>query len=115
MSKSLNYLAHPLQAPAFAVCIATWVYLRPYLNLRILHSVVTEFATVGPFGLDWAAEQYKCRASQVITFVLLAALQALNLFWLGCLCRSAYRFVVRGVAKDDRSEGEDEGEVVQET
>ncbi|KAI0969356.1 TLC domain-containing protein [Xylaria arbuscula] len=108
-SKSLNYIDSPLQAPYFTLCIALWVYLRHYINLKILYSVLTEFRTVGPYALDWEAEQYKCEISNVITFVLLAALQALNLFWLYCLLRNAYRFVVLGVAKDDREEDEDEG------
>lgn len=47
--------------------------------------------------------------SNVIIFGLLAALQALNLFWLYCLLRSAYRFVVYKIAKDDRSEAEESG------
>lgn len=38
---------------------------------------------------------------------LLAGLQTLNLFWLYCLFRSAYRYIVTGVAKDDRSEAEE--------
>jgi acyl-CoA-dependent ceramide synthase len=37
----------------------------------------------------------------------LAALQALNISWLFCLLRSAYRFVVHSIAKDDRSEAEE--------
>ncbi|KAK3311576.1 TLC domain-containing protein [Chaetomium strumarium] len=115
VSKSLNYLTSPLQAPAFALCIIMWVYLRHYLNLHILASVATEFRTVGPFELEWATEQYKCGISQAVTFALLAALQVLNLFWLYCLFRSAYRFVVLGVAKDDRSEAEEEEEEVGET
>lgn len=88
--------------------MAAWVYFRHYLNLRILYSILTEFATVGPFELDWAAQQYKCRLSQVITFVLLAALQSLNVFWLWCLVRNAWKFVVVGVVRDDRSEAEEE-------
>ncbi|KAI1313514.1 TLC domain-containing protein [Xylaria venustula] len=108
-SKSLNYIDSPLQGPYFTLCIALWVYLRHYINLKILYSVLTEFRTVGPYVLDWEAEQYKCEISNVITFVLLAALQALNLFWLYCLLRNAYRFVVLGVAKDDREDDEDEG------
>jgi acyl-CoA-dependent ceramide synthase len=84
-----------------------WTYLRHYLNLHILYSIATEYSTVGPFELDWETQQYKCRIAQVITFGLLAALQGLNLFWLYCLLRSAYKFVVLGVAKDDRSEAEE--------
>ncbi|KAI0904296.1 TLC domain-containing protein [Ustulina deusta] len=106
-SKSLNYIDSPAQGPYFALCIAVWVYLRHYINLKILASIPTEFRTVGPYILDWEAGQYKCEVSSVIAFVLLAALQALNLFWLCCLLRNAYRFVVLGVAKDDR---EDDGE-----
>ncbi|KLU82121.1 hypothetical protein MAPG_01198 [Magnaporthiopsis poae ATCC 64411] len=107
MSKSLNYVGSPLQIPCFAANIASWIYLRHYINIRILYSVLTEFQTVGPFQLDWEAGQYKCRLSQVITFGLLAVLQLLNLFWLFCLFRAAARILFRGVAKDDRSEDED--------
>lgn len=57
--------------------------------------------------MDWEKQQFKCRLAQVSTFGLLAALQGLNLFWLYCLFRSAYRFVVLGIAKDDRSEAEE--------
>ncbi|KAI0431391.1 TLC domain-containing protein [Xylaria sp. FL1042] len=106
-SKSLNYIDSPLKGPYFTLCIVFWVYLRHYINLKILASILTEFRTVGPYVLDWEAEQYKCEISNVITFVLLAALQALNFFWLYCLLRNAYRFVVLGVAKDDREEDED--------
>lgn len=111
ISKSLNYLDHPAQSSSFALCIAVWIYLRHYINLDVLRSIATEYSTVGTFGLDWEAEQFKCRFGQVGTFALLAALQGLNLFWLYCLFRTAYRFVVLGVAKDDRSEAEEsEGE-----
>ncbi len=116
VSKSLNYLDHPAQSYSFALCIAVWIYLRHYLNLGILYAVATEDSDIGLFYLD-AAGQYQCRYLQLGTFALLAALQGLNLFWLYCLFRSAYRFVVLGVAKDDRSEAEEsegEEEVVEE-
>ncbi|RYC57678.1 hypothetical protein CHU98_g8534 [Xylaria longipes] len=106
-SKSLNYIDSPLQGPYYTLCIIFWVYLRHYINLKILFSILTEFRTIGPYVMDWEAEQYKCEISSVITFALLAALQALNLFWLYCLLRNGYRFVVLGVAKDDREEDED--------
>ncbi|KAI1141987.1 longevity assurance proteins LAG1/LAC1 [Hypoxylon sp. FL0543] len=107
ISKSLNYIGSPLQGPSFGLCIIMWTYLRHYLNLRILYSILTEFSTVGPYGLDWETEQYKCLISQIVTFALLASLQALNLFWLYCLLRNAYRFIFLGIAKDDRSEDEE--------
>ncbi|KAI0455576.1 TLC domain-containing protein [Xylaria acuta] len=106
-SKSLNYVDSPLQGPYYTLCIIFWVYLRHYINLKILFSILTEFRAIGPYVLDWEAEQYKCEISSVLTFALLAALQALNLFWLYCLLRNGYRFVVLGIAKDDREEDED--------
>ncbi|KND92238.1 Sphingosine N-acyltransferase LAG1 [Tolypocladium ophioglossoides CBS 100239] len=111
LSKSLNYIGSPVIGPFFGLSIAAWIYLRHYLNLRILYSVLTEFRTVGPYELDRETEQYKCWVSNVVTFGLLAGLQTLNLFWLYCLLRSAYRFVVHNIAKDDRSEADDETDV----
>ncbi|KAK3900013.1 sphingosine N-acyltransferase LAG1 [Staphylotrichum tortipilum] len=107
VSKSLNYLDHPAQSYSFALCIAVWIYLRHYLNIGILYAIATEDSDIGLFYLDAATGQYQCRYVQLGTFALLAALQGLNLFWLYCLFRSAYRFVVLGVAKDDRSEAEE--------
>ncbi|TVY89113.1 Sphingosine N-acyltransferase-like protein [Lachnellula willkommii] len=106
-SKSLNYLDSPFQGPYFGICISAWIYLRHYLCLRIILSLFNEFKTVGPYELDWEAEQFKSPLSNVIALVLLSALQALNLFWLFCLLRSAYRLVVYRIAKDDRSEVEE--------
>lgn len=88
--------------------MVAWIYLRHYLNLRIIWSLFTEFRTVGPFVLDWADEQYKCWISQYITFGLLSALQALNLFWLFFIIRIAYRVVFLDIIADDRSEDEDD-------
>ncbi|KAL1843509.1 hypothetical protein VTJ49DRAFT_1380 [Mycothermus thermophilus] len=106
-SKTLNYLDHWLTGPYYFTFMCVWIYLRHYLNLRILASLFTEFKTVGPYELDWANEQYKCTLSFVITLSLLSALQALNLFWLFFILRIAYRFAVHNVARDDRSEAEE--------
>ncbi|KAJ5150640.1 TRAM1-like protein [Penicillium coprophilum] len=113
VSKSLHYLAPDIMIPFYATSIGAWIYLRHVLNLRILYSLLTEFRTVGPYELNWETQQYKCWISNVITFGLLAVLQALNLFWLYCLLRSALRFLVTGEKKDDRSEP-DESEVEQD-
>ncbi|OKL56092.1 hypothetical protein UA08_08781 [Talaromyces atroroseus] len=108
VGKSLQYANSPLASPAFAICVTAWIYLRHYLNLRILYSLLGgEFRTIGPYELDWETEQYKCWISNIITFVLLACLQALNLFWLYCLFRSVYRFAVYRILKDDRSDDEE--------
>lgn len=86
------------------MCI--WGYLRHFINLKILYSILTTFRTVGPFELNWETQQYKCWISQYITFALLASLQAVNLFWWFFICRIAYRFIVYKDADDDRSEYE---------
>jgi acyl-CoA-dependent ceramide synthase len=96
--------------PYFVVFIGIWAYMRHYLNLRILASLMpgAAFQTVGPYELDWAAEQFKCWLSQTITVVLLASLQAVNLFWFFLILRILVRFVQTGEEKDVRSEDEDE-------
>lgn len=86
------------------MCI--WGYLRHFINLKILWSILTTFKTVGPYELNWDTQQYKCWISQYITFALLASLQAVNLFWWFFICRIAYRFIVYKDADDDRSEYE---------
>lgn len=106
-SKTLNYIDHPLVGPYFFVFMCSWIYLRHYLNLRILYSLFTEFQTVGPYVVNWETGQYKCPLSFWITLGLLSSLQALNLFWLFFIIRIAYRFIVYSVADDDRSEAEE--------
>lgn len=106
-SKTLNYLDSSIQGPYFGFNILVWIYLRHYINIRILISLLTEFRSVGPYELNWETQQYKCWISNIITFALLASLQALNLFWLYCLFRSAYKYLVYNIAKDDRSEAEE--------
>ncbi|KAI0013657.1 TLC domain-containing protein [Xylariaceae sp. FL0662B] len=106
-SKTLNYVDSVIVGPYFFFFMCAWVYLRHYLNLRIIFSLFTEFKTVGPYGVNWETEQYKCDLSFYITLGLLASLQALNLFWLFFIVRIAYRFVVYNTADDDRSEAEE--------
>jgi len=112
-SKTLNYLDHFLVGPYFTFFVFMWIYLRHYLNLRILWSEFNEFKTVGPYELDWATEQYKCWISHYISTALLASLQGLNLFWLFYIMRIAYRFVFQNIAEDDRSDN-DEKELEEE-
>jgi acyl-CoA-dependent ceramide synthase len=73
-----------------------------------------QFATVGPFALDWAGQFYKFPLSQWVTFGLLAALQAVNLFWLFLIARILWRMALSfgDVVEDERSEyGSDDEEV----
>ncbi|KAL8860706.1 MAG: hypothetical protein Q9178_002736 [Gyalolechia marmorata] len=109
-SKTLSYIDARFTSGYFAFFIAVWVYLRHYINLVILHSVTTTFASIGPFELNWEEQQYKCSLAQYITFSLLASLQAMNLFWLYFIARVAVRVLSGGEKKDDRSDEEDEDE-----
>ena len=111
-SKSLSYVQSPYTAPYFAFFMSTWLYLRHYLNLRILLSILTTFTTIGPYELNWETQQYKCWISQYITFSLLALLQCFNLFWLYFVLRIAVTVLWKGEegARDVRSDDEDEAE-----
>lgn len=108
LSKTLNYLDSCLTMPLFFLFIIVWVYTRHYLNLTILWSILTQFKTVGPYQINMAIGQYKCWISQLITFVLLLALQIVNLYWLALILRIMVRYVLAGEQKDDRSDDEDE-------
>ncbi|KAJ9649874.1 sphingosine N-acyltransferase lag1 [Neophaeococcomyces mojaviensis] len=107
-SKTLNYLDSIIVGPYFAFFIFVWIYLRHYINLHILYATLTEFATVGPYELNWETQQYKCWISQVITFGLLFCLQAVNLFWLFLILRIAKNYVFSHTVQDERSDNEEE-------
>ncbi|KAJ9296480.1 hypothetical protein DTO271G3_5178 [Paecilomyces variotii] len=109
-SKTLNYLDSIIIGPYFGLFVGVWIYLRHYINLKILWATLTEFRTVGPFELNWETQQYKCWISQYITFALLASLQAVNLFWLFLILRILKNYLFDNVKKDERSDNEDEGE-----
>jgi very-long-chain ceramide synthase len=100
-------LDHPLVGPYFGFFVCTWIYLRHYLNLRILVSEFYEFKTVGPYMLNWETEQYKSPLAHYISTALLVTLQVLNLFWLLYLIRMLYRFVFLNELKDERSDDEE--------
>lgn len=108
--KTLNYIELPLTGPFFVVFVFVWVYLRHWLNLRILWSVLTEFRSVGEWELNWDTQQYKCWISQPIVFFLIAALQILNGYWLFLIFRILLRIAKGGEPSDDRSDDEDEDE-----
>lgn len=101
-------------------CTILW-HLRPYVDLpppfpqpedplgradRIPHR--------WPLELNWETQQYKCWISQIITFVLLASLQAVNLFWLFLILRILKNYIFNSVKKDERSDDETEEELEHE-
>lgn len=112
--KTLNYLDHFALTPFYAVFMCVWIYLRHFINLKIIYSLFTTFVTVGPFEMNWETQQYKCPLSQWITASLLISLQLLNLFWLFYIVRIAYRMLAHNVAEDDRSDEEGEDEETEE-
>lgn len=116
LSKVLNYLESIFVTPVFLLFIGSWIYLRHYINLKILYSLIWEFKEVGPYVLDFAQQQYKCWISRPIIFVLIFSLQCLNLFWLFLIFRILYRLVFQGVQKDERSDSDsDDDEIETET
>lgn len=114
-SKTLNYLDSIIVGPYFGTFVCIWIYLRHYINLRILYATLTEFRTVGPYELNWETQQYKCWISQIITFALLFSLQAVNLFWLFLILRIAKNYAFSNIREDERSDNEEsEDEPVEE-
>lgn len=107
-SKTLNYLDSPLTSYFFVTFVGVWVYLRHYINIRILWAVMTEFKTVGDYTLNWDTQQYKCYISQPLVFTLIFALQLVNAYWLFLICRILKRYIVVGVPEDERSDDESE-------
>ena len=110
VSKTLNYLDSPLTVPWFSTFIGIWIYLRHYINLRILYATLTLFRTIGPYELNWETGQYKCDLSQWITFCLLLSLQSINLFWLFFILRISFNIAFRSRVVDVRSGDEDSGD-----
>lgn len=107
LSKVLNYLDAFLTVPMFVLFVITWIYLRHFVNIRILWSVLTQFRTEGNYVLNYATQQYKCWISLPIVFVLILALQLVNLYWLFLIFRVCYNAFIRGIHKDDRSDTEE--------
>ncbi|GMM57415.1 hypothetical protein DAKH74_040310 [Maudiozyma humilis] len=110
MSKTLNYFESILTGPVFITFIGIWIYLRHYINLKILWSVLTQFRTEGNYVLNFATQQYKCWISQTIVFTLIMALQLVNLYWLYLMMRILYTMLVTGVKSDERSEASSDDE-----
>jgi acyl-CoA-dependent ceramide synthase len=112
-SKVLNYIDSVFTATYFTIFLFVWAYLRHWINLTVIWSLRPggQFSTVGPYELDWENQQYKCTLSQVITAILLIALQAVNVFWFSLVLRILWRIITSGEKKDDRSDDEDEEEL----
>ncbi|ODV78238.1 acyl-CoA-dependent ceramide synthase [Suhomyces tanzawaensis NRRL Y-17324] len=111
-SKTMNYVDSIFTGPFFCVFVLVWIYLRHYINLKILWSVLTEFKTVGEWELNWETQQYKCYISQPIVFGLIGALQLVNAYWLFLIFRILKRYIVGGDTVDERSDDESEEETV---
>ncbi|SCV01414.1 LAME_0G16050g1_1 [Lachancea meyersii CBS 8951] len=110
LSKTFNYMDSVLTPPFFFLFVASWTYLRHYVNIKILWSVLTEFRTVGNYTLNFATQQYKCWIALPIVFTLIFALQMVNLYWLFLILRILYRLIFKGIQKDDRSDTESDEE-----
>ena len=113
--RQVNYLDSKFTPPIFFTFIVVWIYLRHYVNIKILWSVLTEFRTEGNYVLNFATQQYKCWISLPIVFTLIFALQVVNLYWLFLIFRILYRLIFTGVQKDERSDSDSESECSSES
>ncbi len=110
LSKCLNYIDSKFTNIIFCFFIIIWIYLRHFINGKILWSILTEFKEIGVYELNWEREEYKCWISQIITFSLLFGLFSINCLWLFLIIRIAARIAISGQRKDDRSDEESENE-----
>ncbi|CCK68328.1 TLC domain-containing protein KNAG_0A06730 [Huiozyma naganishii CBS 8797] len=110
LSKDFNYLDSPYTAVVFFTFVVVWAYLRHYVNIKILWSVLTEFRSVGNYTLNFATQQYKCWISLPIVFTLIGALQAVQLLWFFLILRVLYRIVRSSVYEDIRSASDSDDE-----
>ncbi|CAA19018.2 sphingosine N-acyltransferase Lac1 [Schizosaccharomyces pombe] len=108
LSKCLNYVNTVIVYPIFVIFVFVWIYMRHYLNFKIMWAVWGTMRTINSFDLDWAAEQYKCWISRDVTLILLTALQLVNIYWLILILRIGYRAFTTNDTHDERSEDEDE-------
>ena len=99
----------------FSIFVCSWVYLRHYINIKILWSVVTEFRTVGEYRLNFAVQQYKCWISLPIVFTLIAALQLVQIYWFSLIVKVLYRILTMSNYVDIRSDGEDNNDTESES
>ncbi|KAF2429185.1 longevity assurance proteins LAG1/LAC1 [Tothia fuscella] len=173
-SKLLNYMQSSIIVPYFILFLSMWAYLRHYINLSILVSLLplplpfpdvvnnqigqafyfasnsssgllgpvkaiagttaslfpanasliyaaqskvghflhgeAAFASIGPYELNWATQQYKCWISQWIAFGLLMSLQLVNMYWFYLILKILYRLAADSHLDDVRSEDEDDEE-----
>lgn len=94
---------------------ATSAVINSISNFEIIQftpDAPSQFASIGPYELNWDTQQYKCWISHYITFGLLAALQSVNIFWLVLILRILWR-VAKSLGQeigDERSEYDSEEE-----
>jgi very-long-chain ceramide synthase len=109
VTSNLTSNAHKFVAPlaaSFTTLFPETATLLASAVSKLSFTRPSQFASFGPYELNWDTQQYKCWISQWITFWLLAALQAVNCFWLFLIIRILWR-VVRTVGQemeDERSE-----------
>lgn len=106
LSKLLNYLNSKYTDFFFAIFILSWIYLRHYLNLKILWSVLTEFKTIGKWGFNLEKSEFKCSISQILIFFLLGILQILNIYWFYLILGILKKYLSGNAPHDDRSDDE---------
>ncbi|GAA5891272.1 hypothetical protein JCM6882_004640 [Rhodosporidiobolus microsporus] len=118
-SKCLNYLNFQrISELTFVIFIGVWHYMRHYLNLRILYSILTEFDLVPEVWRSWTSEKgwwvvhgFGSGALPAWIkwqiFAPLLALQLLNVVWSFLIWRVLFRIMAGQKPGDVREEGEE--------
>ncbi|SPO36000.1 related to longevity-assurance protein LAG1 [Pseudozyma flocculosa] len=107
MAKALNYMQlDTLATGVFAVFMVIWTYFRIYLSAKTLVSVWFQFDLIPSWTREWNPEKgwWLVPWMKYQIFAPLFILLLLNIFW-----------ALRGVVADEREEGEDDEEEVEET
>ena len=114
LSKDVNYIESVLTPYVFTMFVCSWVYLRHYINIKILWSVLTEFKSVGEYRLNFALQQYKCWISLPIVFTLIGALQLVQIYWFVLILKVLYRILTMSNYVDIRSDADEDNDTESE-
>jgi acyl-CoA-dependent ceramide synthase len=110
LAKAFNYLKMETVASiVFATFVGVWTYLRHYLNLLILWSIISQWDLLPEWTKVWSPEQGVWLADWMRwqMFGPILVLQAVNIYWYFLIWRVLLRalFGTRAL-EDDRSDDE---------
>ncbi|KAJ1719407.1 Sphingosine N-acyltransferase lag1 [Coemansia erecta] len=111
-TKCMRYLGfEKLTEYSFVVFLASWIYTRHYLFIKVIYSVMYESKQILSLTQwDPANGSYYSRNTIKGFVALLCTLQLLLIYWLMLMLRIVYRMVFKSTLEDSRSDSESDGE-----